>query len=486
MKRTENTKYERKRRMPPSGPGDQKDKLKSIKTTGRQKIVIFVVFLTALITTFLGSALNLSVPAMTDEFGCSVQDAGWVVTIYMLTCASLAIPFGAAADCVGRYQILRLGLLIFSAAAVSAAFAENLRSMLLIRLGQGIGASMIFATNLSILVGAFDERRRGKVLGISTSATYIGLSLGPVLGGILSSRLGWQSVFFFAAAVSVTALAGSFFLGKEAKSVKAPDSHTASAVSGILLTTSVGCSMYGLSRAFQSLYALLFLAAGIFLFFVFFKIEKRNTNPMINFRLFRENRAYTFANLAALIQYGSVFAANYVLSLYLQTIKELSAQTAGMILAVSTILMALLSPLIGKKSDKFSPEKISAVGMAVCAGSLAVLCFLQEKSSIWLLIAVLAVSGMGSALFAAPNTSVVMSWADEKNRSSIASVLATMRSMGHTTAMVIVTAVTGIKMGSKSFAQAEPQVFMETMHLIFPILTGWCVLGIFMAIRRKM
>ena len=88
MKRTENTKYERKRRMPPSGPGDQKDKLKSIKTTGRQKIVIFVVFLTALITTFLGSALNLSVPAMTDEFGCSVQDAGWVVTIYILTCAS--------------------------------------------------------------------------------------------------------------------------------------------------------------------------------------------------------------------------------------------------------------------------------------------------------------------------------------------------------------------------------------------------------------
>lgn len=110
----------------------------------------------------------------------------------------------------------------------------------------------------------------GKVLGISTSATYIGLSLGPVLGGILSSRLGWQSVFFFAAAVSVTALAGSFFLGKEEKSVKDTDSHTASAVSGILLTASVGCSMYGAFACFSKPVCLAFSCSRDFSFFYSF------------------------------------------------------------------------------------------------------------------------------------------------------------------------------------------------------------------------
>ena len=167
--------------------------------------VIYVSVITSFITTFMGSALNLSVPALEKEFHVSAGTVSWVITIYMLTCASFAVPFGRLGDRVERRRILYMGILIFSISSAAAVFSAGIGFFLAARIMQGIGASMIFSTNIAILVGAFDEDMRGKVLGYSTCATYVGLSAGPVAGGILNYNFGWRSVFIATAIVSAVA-----------------------------------------------------------------------------------------------------------------------------------------------------------------------------------------------------------------------------------------------------------------------------------------
>ena len=176
-----------------------------------QRNTIFVCVITAFITTFMGSALNLSIPSLEEEFRVGAQTVGWVITIYMLTCAALAVPFGRLSDRVERQSILRMGILIFCISSLTAVLSKNMWMLLTFRLMQGIGASMIFSTNIAILVGAFDEEHRGRVLGYSTCATYAGLSAGPVLGGVLNQNLGWRSIFIATAIVSAAAFYGAFF-----------------------------------------------------------------------------------------------------------------------------------------------------------------------------------------------------------------------------------------------------------------------------------
>ena len=176
-----------------------------------KKNTILVCVITSFITTFMGSALNLSIPSLEEEFKVGAQTVGWVVTIYMLTCSALAVPFGRLADRVERRSVLRTGILIFSISSLTAVLSKKMWMLLAFRLMQGIGASMIFSTNIAILVGAFDEEHRGRVLGYSTCATYAGLSAGPVLGGVLNQNFGWRAIFIATAIVSAAAFYGAFF-----------------------------------------------------------------------------------------------------------------------------------------------------------------------------------------------------------------------------------------------------------------------------------
>lgn len=451
--------------------------------TPEQRTTLFVSVVTAFITTFMGSALNLSVPDIEKDFGVSAAEVGWVVTIYMLTCAALAVPFGRLADMFQRRRILWIGILIFGLSSAAAVISPDMRMLLAFRLGQGVGASMIFSTNIAILVGAFDGGMRGRVLGYSTSATYVGLSAGPVLGGLLNHNFGWRSVFIAAAAVSAVAFYGALKrLPSERKRADKPEMDIKG---NILYILSIIALMYGFSTVTSSVYGPYILAAGAILIIFFVRTELTAKDPVIDVRLFRNNLSYTFSNLAALLNYGATFAISYLISIYLQIIMGYDSQTAGMILISSPVVMAVLSPVMGRLSDKYSPYIMSSAGMGLCAAALTLFSFLPEESSVIRIIAILAVSGVGFSLFTSPNTNAVMASVDREDYGIASSVLSTMRSIGHTMSMAVVTLVVGAKMGESSMTTSSPQEVMNTIHMCFYIFTGLCIGGIFIALRRK-
>lgn len=444
---------------------------------------LIVVLLTSFMTTFTGNALNLSIPAIEMEFGASAKMVGWVMTLYTLVCAVMAVPFGKIADSIDRKKVFCIGLLVFALGSFTSISAWNISSLLVFRGIQGIGASMIFATNMAILVGAFDPSQRGKVLGISTCATYFGLSTGPVIGGILNQQFGWRSILIVSGIIGIISL--YLAVTKISREQQKAQFGGLDKKGTFLYCIGLTGLMYGISTFGDGVISYIITAAGMLLLIAFVKTEIGCVDPIIKMSMFKGNKAFLFSNLAALLNYGATFAITYLLSMYLQMAKGLPSQEAGLILITAPLVQAVLSPMAGKLSDHHSPFKLSSAGMAVCAVSLLAFVFLKEDTNIGVIIAILVVVGIGFALFSSPNTNAIMSAVSREDYSVASSIVATMRSIGHTISMAIVTLVVGFNMGNEGMNQVSIDVMMVTLRTCFIIFCIISVAGIYISLKRK-
>ena len=449
-----------------------------------QKTIIFVVITTAFATTFAGSALNLSIPDIGKEFGAGAGLVGWLVTAYMLTVAALSVPFGRIADLSGRKRILTVGILIFSLSAAAASFGISIWMLILLRVMQGTGGAMIFSTSTAVLISAFPQKDRGKVLGLSIASTYVGLSAGPVVGGLLNHNLGWRWIFAVTAAIGFLVFVIAWRkLPAQTQEKTAADCYDWPG--SLLYVGMIVLTMYGLSELSTDPVPVGMLAAGILLGIFFVRREWRMKEPVVQIRMFRSNPAYSFSNLAALLNYGATFAIGYLMSIYLQVVMGYSSQTAGLILIVQPALMALLSPYTGRLSDRISPFKLASFGMALCAAGLLVFSFAGRETPLWVIISGLVITGVGFAFFSSPNTNAVMDCVEKKDYGVASSILATMRSIGHTASMVAVTAIVSVYMGNQELTEASPGLLIKTVHTAFLIFTAVCGAGILISLKRK-
>lgn len=457
-----------------------------MKTT-EQKIVITVVVITAFITTFTGSALNLSIPDIGEQFGVSANFVGWLVTGYTLAVAAFSVPIGRVADITCRKTVLVTGLIIFIACCIAAVFAMSMIMLLVIRVIQGIGAAMIFSTNTAILISSFPGHMRGRVLGYSIASTYVGLSAGPVVGGFLNHNLGWKSIFILTGLLGIVALVAAITKLKAERADSGGRSFDAKG--NIFFVCFIVLVMYGLSELGSQgagiTVAVVTAAVGIIAGILFVIQELKVDDPAVNVKLFRENIGYAFSNLSALLNYSATFAISYLISIYLQVVMGYSSQTAGIIMIFQPVVMAVLSPVMGRLSDKYSPFKMSSVGMGFCAIGAAIFIFIGRETSLVVIIIALLVTGLGFSLFSSPNTNAVMSCVDKTEYGVASSILATMRSIGHTLSMVIVTIIVSIFMGNVPLADADPEILVRVINTSFIVFTIICAGGVFISLKRE-
>ncbi len=448
-----------------------------------QKYTLFVVIITSFMTTFIGSALNLSIPAISLEFRASAVMTGWIITGYMLAAAALSVPFGRLSDMTGRKRILISGITIFALSSGLCAAAQSIAILLAFRVIQGIGAAMIFSTNTAVLISAFRPDQRGIVLGYSISATYIGLTAGPVLGGMLNHYFGWRSIF------AVTCALGALIVVLAVSRLEdaAPGSRgeKLDGPGNLLYIAMIICIMYGLSAFSTVSYARYLIPAGVLFLILFVLRELKIKDPIVEVRLFYHNPAYLFSNLAALMNYGATFALGYLLSVFLQLVMGFDSQAAGFVLISQPLLMALLSPAAGRLSDRISPYKLASFGMALTALGLGMFVFISEGFPLWLIILNLIVIGIGFAFFSSPNTNAVMSCVEKKDYGVASSILATMRSLGHTASMAAVTLIMASRMGSASFNDVETSLLIDTMRTSFIFFSLICAVGVFFSFKRR-
>ena len=447
---------------------------------------IFVVVVTAFLTSFSSSAMNLAIPAMGLEFGGKAVYLGWVVTGYMLCVAMFSVPFGRLADLTGRRRVFLIGIIAFTVFNGLTYFAWNLGTVIFLRVMQGISAAMIFSTNNPILIEAFPANKRGKVLGFSVTSTYIGLSAGPVVGGFLNHYLGWRFIFVFTVVAGILALIVA--LAKLPKNTSDHEEKTKGAFNmtgNLMYLAMIFCIMYGFSVFGTSHLAKFLLPLGVIIGVLFVLHELKTEKPIVKMSLFKGNTSFLLSNIAALFNYGATFAVGYLMSFYLQLVMGYTSEVAGIILITQPVVMAFVSPWAGRASDRFSPFKLASAGMALCAATLLSYTFLGLQGSIIHILINLAVIGVGFGMFSSPNTNAVMSCVNKEDYSVASSILATMRSLGHTSSMAIITLIMSAHLGSLTLAEATPSQLVATMHSCFIVFSVICLVGVFISLQRK-
>jgi len=405
----------------------------------------------------------------------------WVPTSYILSAAMFLVPFGRLADIYGRKRIFAYGMWMFTLSSLALAFSASAMVLITLRVLQGFGSAMIFGTGMAILTSVFPAAERGRVLGINVAAVYLGLSLGPVLGGFLTHQFGWRSIFLvnvplglFVIYLVIAKLNGEW---AEAQGEKFD------AVGSLFYAFTLVALIYGLSLL-PAITGVWFILAGMAGVVLFVRRDRKSASPLLNMDLFFRNPAFAFSNLAALINYSATFAVTFLLSLYLQYIKSFTPQHAGMILISQPVVMAIFSPFAGRLSDKIEPRVVASLGMGFTAAGLLLFTFIDRDTHLGFIVTGLMMLGFGFALFSSPNTNAVMSSIEKRFYGVGSSTLGTMRLIGQMLSMGITMVIFALSVGSARITPEYYPQFLTSMKMAFMIFSALCFCGIFASLAR--
>ena len=447
-----------------------------------KRSVLVSTSLTAFTFSFMTSAVNLALPAIGREFHASAVELGWITSSYLLSSAALMLIFGRLGDFIGRKKIFSTGLLLFTIITILLAFSRNITMMIILRVSQGLSGSMVFSTSMAIISSVFKPGERGKSMGINLTSVYSGLSLGPVIGGVLTQYLGWRSIFMIIVPFQIVSL---LLIKLKVKTEWTGAASEKFDLKGAIVYGSALLSfMYGFSNL-PAFNGWIFLASGILLGIVLIFIERMTANPIFDYRLFITNRVFTFSSIAALINYMATAAVGFFISLYLQYLKGFDARTAGMIMISQPAAMAMLAPFSGRLSDRLNPGIIASIGMGIIFTSLVLLCFINENTSVVFLIPLLLMIGMGIGLFTSPNTNAVMSSVEKEYLGLASGFVGTMRCIGQVLSMGIALILLSFYMGGAPITPSMYPGLVMTIRTGFLILAILSAFGIFASLVGK-
>ena len=446
-----------------------------------KKSILFITTISSFLTPFMGSAINIALPAMGLELEMNTILLGWVSTSYLLAAAIFLLPFGRFADRNGRKRLFISGIILFGIASLLSGIAWNSTILIASRLLNGIGGAMIYATALAILTSAYPKSERGRVLGINVASVYLGLSLGPTIGGFLTMIMGWQSIFILNTLLSIIIIpiAIKNLPGDDKKS---PDS-VFDLSGSMVYAISIALIIYGFPKI-PSTSGIIIVSAGFSGLGLFAFIESRADDPLINIGLFRKNMVFVFSNLAAFINYSATFALVFLLSIYLQQVCRYTPGQAGLILVAQPVMMTILSPLAGKLSDKIEPRIVASLGMGLTVIGLFAFSFLSSGTSIYFIIAMLMLLGFGFALFSSPNTNAVMSSVKPTEYGIASATLGTMRLTGQTMSMGITLLVLALVLGESRNDVASADQLLSGIKITFTVFALLCLAGTWFSLKR--
>jgi EmrB/QacA subfamily drug resistance transporter len=446
-----------------------------------KRIVLMIAVLAGFITPFDGSAVNIALPAMGAEFHMDAIMLSWVATAYLLSAAVFLVPFGKIADIYGRKRIFLYGIAVFSSASLLMTLVPNSGLLIAVRALQGFGSAMIFGTGIAILTSVFPPGERGRALGIYTTAVYIGLTVGPFFGGVLTQNLGWRSIFLVNVPIGITAcLLILWKLDGEWAECRGERFDLAGS---LIYAGTLVAVMYGFSRVPDFL-GILLVMVGCITGIIFVRYEMKIPSPVLDMRLLTKNRVFAFSNLAALINYMATFAVTFLLSLDLQFTRGLSPEAAGLVLIIQPALMAVISPAAGRHSDRIEPRVIASVGMGLTALGLFLLIFLTDSTPMGYLILCLVVLGVGFGLFSSPNTNAIMSSIDKRYYGVASGMNGTMRIVGQMLSMGIAMMLFALLIGPVEITPAFYPQFVACMRYAFFLFMILCIFGIAASLAR--
>ncbi|OEC87676.1 MULTISPECIES: MFS transporter [Methanobacterium] len=445
--------------------------------------ILLIATLASFLTPFMGTSLNVALPTISSELTVNAILLSWITTAFFLTSAMFAVPFGKIADIYGMKKIFTYGIVILTVASFLAAVATSAEFLIITRVVQGIGSAMIFVTGLAIITSIFPSKERGKAIGINITAVYVGLVMGPVLGGFLTQYLGWRSIFCFVVPLGLLVIALVLWKmnGKEWAACKGEKLDYWGSLLYILMLALI---LIGFSNITGTL-GMTMVILGIVGFIGFVIWELKVENPVLEIKLFLNNRMFAFSNLATLISYMGLFAVGFLLSLYLQFIKGFDPNVTGLILVVQTAFMVIISPFAGRLSDKFDSGKLASLGMGIITIGLLIFAIITAETSVYVIILGLAILGIGVGIFSAPNTHTIMGSVERKYFGLASATVSTMRLLGQTFGMGLILAIFAVYVGAVQFNSQNYPELLTSIQVAFSISVILSIIAVFASLARN-
>ena len=388
-----------------------------------EDIILGVILVAVLMAAIDSTIVLLAFPAIVSSLHSNLTTIIWVILIYMLITAVATTQFGKVGDIYGRAKIFIAGLAVFTASSFLCGIAPTDVLLIVFRAVQGLGGAMIAATSGAIIADTFGRHRIGRAFGFTAMAYNIGALLGILLGGIITTFIGWQYIFFINVPIGIVALV----LG--VKYISDKQTFAAKLDIGGMVTLAVALSLLlygGIGYASTGTGALntVMVVIGVLLLAAFYFIERRSESPTIPFDMFA-NRVFKNSVFAAMLQGLGFLGVVFMLILYLQGVLGFTPLFASLLLVPGYVVSGLLSPYMGRISDKHGARIVATLGIALQILGIIVYMFLNPYSSVYLVILGSLITGIGGAMFWPANSSSIMAHA-EQSRFGIASGLSRM------------------------------------------------------------
>jgi EmrB/QacA subfamily drug resistance transporter len=440
----------------------------------------------------------IALPTISRELrATSFFDLLWVLLGYQLVNGSLLVNFGRLSDMFGRVRLYTFGFALFTAASALCSLAQTGEQLIAFRLLQGVGSAFLFSNSGAIITDAFPEKERGKALGINQVSIVIGSLMGLVLGGVLTSIAGWQSIFYVNIPIGIFATAWSHYKLKELAEIKRGqkiDVVGNVTFAGGLATVLVAITLDAVSLLRVDQFLLLF-GTGISLLVAFVFTERRVKEPMLDLSLFRI-RLFTAGTIASLLNSLARGAVTLVLTFYLQgPSMGLDALSAAVFLVPISVAIAFFGPVSGYLSDKRGPRFFATSGLIVSSAGFLLLANIGRTSTFWELALPLFLVGAGIGLFQSPNRASVMNsvpaWARGIATGTATTVFIAGASFSLGLAFFLLTAgvpiadLQSIFIGGTALSTA-PWVgsFIDSIHAVYYLSTVFLLLGIIPSVLR--
>lgn len=432
----------------------------------RRYLTLLATAMASFITPFTTSSVTLAFPRISMEFSVGLADVNWVTNSFLVALASSVLAIGRFSDYFGRGRVFVVGLVVLTLTSITLSWVRSYSELLILRFIQGIASAMISATAIAIISDVFPRERRGLAIGVNTAAVYLGLSLGPLVGGYVIEFYGWRTLFVVKVVIALLSLVVALSSVDLRRSTYVRPSIRRS----IIISLLVALTIYGAS-SINTFLGLTSLSLGLVLLIITFIVESRNPEILHPSLLTRKPLA---ANLAALLNYSATFAIAIALSNYLQKIRHLHPSETGLLLTIQPLTQMILSPLAGSLADRYEPSTTASVGMLIVSLGLSTLLLISPNTPLQYLTLALAVLGVGFAFFASPNTTAIMNMSPKEAYASASALLATMRFLGQSLSTSVMTSVMSFQ-----------RDLMDSIRTSLTIYIGLSIIGVFLSLLAR-
>lgn len=376
-------------------------------------------------STLNASIVNIANPVLSAEFGISMAQVQWATTIYLIVNSSLMLMFGRVGDRVGAHRIYITGVAIFTLGSFACAIESTFVFLLLARALQGLGASMMVATSMGLVVTIFPLSQRGRAMGITVLMVGLGNVTGPVVGGIILAQATWHMVFLISVPFGfICFILAALFLRSP---VPRNNSGSLDVLGSLMLAGIITSLIIFLSGGFEGQ---VFFGLGVIVFsLLFFLVEKRGSSPILDTELLK-NKRFASGNLITFFSYCAYMMMIFQLPFFLQTVWEVPVGTVGLWIMVSALTLAVTGPLSGIVSDKVGALKVMPPAILTIIACFVVALCLGPNESVVLFMVLMVLSGVGMGFLNTPNNSDIMTSAGRAKSSYASGFVGTNRNLG--------------------------------------------------------